>query len=175
MDISCRTSADALFIPVCWDGDSGSCLHPCPLSDCQLLTFTSSALPGLVCSQRAPNYILISSSSRVTGKESGTGTAGTCRHTAPCWWGAPAAMPRAMGCREKQSPDFTRWEGKVCFSKARCPVQSFPSAATSTRNEIRASEGSGKTQQRAGWALGFNPPLDDCGADGPSATPSGKH
>lgn len=48
----------------------------------RLLTFLSFTLPGLVCSQRAPNYILASFGNWVTGTESGIRMAVTCRHQA---------------------------------------------------------------------------------------------
>lgn len=136
MDISYHTSADALFIQVCSDGDNGSCLHPCLLSDGQLVTFTSSALPRLVCSQRAPNYVLVSSSSLVTGKESGIGMAGTCRHTAPCWWGAPPATPHAMG----KGIAWFHLVRKAKFASPRQGAQCSPSPVLQPVQEVKSPQ-----------------------------------
>lgn len=94
-------------------GTGAASIHTFPPVS-QLLTFTSFTLPGLVCSQRALNYTLISFGNWVTGMESGIRMAVTCRHkvlqflpprSPPAQ--SPSAKPHATGCWEKLLPDFT--------------------------------------------------------------------
>lgn len=119
-------------------GTGAASVHTFP-SESQLPTFTSFALPGLVCSQRAPNYILIFFGNWVTGTESGIRMAVTCRHEVlqlaqPCWWGdLPLQNPVQQDAERSCCLIWLCKESKISLSKTKWPVWPFPSSAACTR------------------------------------------
>ena len=127
----------------------------------QLLTVTSLALPGLVCSQRAPSDILISFGNWVTGTESGIRVAATCGHR-ELQVPRPRFPLRSLADREtslrttpraaepREAVAWSHSVRKLKYSSPRQSDQCCPRPALQLlQGDIETTEDHGRTQQKA--------------------------